>query len=63
MSLFHVVVWQRTSRNYSKVRTARAARLFVLIRPIKFLIYDVIVAVSVVDSKVPYYLRAKTNEK
>ena len=63
MSLFHVVVWQRTSRNYSKVRTARAARLFVLIRPIKFLIYDVIVAVSVVDAKVPYYLRAKTNEK
>ena len=41
MSLFHVVVWQRTSRNYSKVRTARAARLFVLIRPIKFLIYGV----------------------
>ena len=41
MSLFHVVVWQRTPRNYSKVRTARAARLFVLIRPIKFFIYDV----------------------
>ena len=37
------------------MRAPRAPRLLVLIRPIKFLIYDVIVAVSVVDANVSYY--------
>ena len=36
------------------MRAARAARLFFLIRPIKFLIYGVVVAVPVVDAKTPY---------
>ena len=38
---FHVVVLKRTARNYSKVRAARAARIFFAIRPIKFLLCDV----------------------
>ena len=33
---FHVFVLQRTARNCSQVRVARAARIFVLPRPIKF---------------------------
>ena len=33
----HVVVLQRTTRNCSKVRASRAARLFFLIRPITLL--------------------------
>ena len=38
------------------MRAARAARLFFLTRPIKFLIYGVVVAVPVVDAKTPYKL-------
>jgi len=34
---FHVVIWQRMSNNCTKVRAARAARLFVLIQPIRSL--------------------------
>ena len=37
------------------MRAARAARLFSLTRPIKFLIYGVVVAVPVVDAKTPLY--------
>ena len=51
MRLFHFVVLQRTALNYSKVRVARAARLFFLFRPIKFLICGVVVAFAVVDAK------------
>ena len=47
----HVVVLQRMTRNYVKVR---AARLFSTIRPIKFLTCDVVIAVAVVDAKAPY---------
>ena len=36
------------------MRAARAARLFFLTRPIKILICGVVVAVAVVDAKVPY---------
>ena len=50
---FHVVIWQSTSKNSTKVRVARAARLFFHSRPIKFLIYGVVVAVPVVDAKTP----------
>ena len=38
------------------MRAARAARLFFLTQPIKFLIYGVVVAVPVVDAKTPYLL-------
>ena len=41
----HPVVLQRIARVCSKVRAARAARLFFLIEPIKFLIFDAVVAV------------------
>ena len=51
---FHVVVWLTTSKNCSKVRAARAARLFFPTRPIKFLIYGLVVTVSVVGAKTPY---------
>ena len=44
---------QRTARTCSQGRAARAARLFFLIRPIKFLIFDV-AAVDVVDAKAAY---------
>ena len=37
------------ARNYSKVRVARAARLFVITRQIKFIICGVVIAV--VDAK------------
>ena len=40
------VVLQRTARICSKVRAARAARLFFLIGTIEFLICDVVVAVG-----------------
>ena len=53
MWYFHVVVSQRTARTCSYVRAARAARLFFLTRPIKFLIFGVVVAVAVVDAKAP----------
>ena len=35
MGKFHVVDWQTTSKNSTKKRVARAARLFFLIQPIK----------------------------
>ena len=37
------------------MRAARAARLFLLARPLKFLICGVVFAVSVVDAKAPYF--------
>ena len=37
------------------MRVARAARLFFLTRPIKFLIYGVDLAVPVVNAKTPYW--------
>ena len=46
----HVVVWQTTSKNFTEKRAARAARLFYLIKPIKSLIFDVVVAVAVAKS-------------
>ena len=42
------------ARTCSKVRAARAARLFSLARPINFLICGVVVAVPVTDAKAPY---------
>ena len=48
------VVLQKTARTCSSERAARAARLFFHTRPIKFLIYGVVVAVPVVDAKTPY---------
>ena len=45
---FHVVVWQTTSKNCTKLkRAARAARLFFLVQPIKALICGVVVVVAV----------------
>ena len=44
---FHVAVWQTTSKNCTKKRAARAARLFFLLQPIMFLICDVAVPVAV----------------
>ena len=44
---------QRTARNYTEVRVARAARLFVLTPPIKFLICGVVVAVLLSMLKFP----------
>ena len=38
------------------MRAARAARLFSLGRPIKFLTCGVVVAVPVIDAKAPYFL-------
>ena len=43
------------ARNYSKVRAARAARIFVTIPPIKFLIDDVFIPVAVVYAKAPRF--------
>ena len=40
----------RSARNCSKVRTARAAQSFVLVRPIKFLIIGVVIADPAVDA-------------
>ena len=45
---FHVVVWQTTSNNCSKVRAARAARLFFLVQPMRSLFSGVVVAVAFV---------------
>ena len=39
------------ARSCSKVRAARAARLFFLIRPIKFFIWGIVIAIPVVDAK------------
>ena len=44
----HAVVWQTTSKNSTKVRAARAARLSFLIYLIRSLFSDVVVAVAVV---------------
>ena len=43
----HVVIWQTTSKNCTKVRAARAARLLFLIQPIRSLFTGVIGAVAV----------------
>ena len=37
------------------MRAARAAQLFFHTRPVKFLIYGVVLAVPVVDAKTPYF--------
>ena len=47
MKKFHVVIWQTASKNTTKVRAARAARLFFLIQPIRSLFSDFVVAVAV----------------
>ena len=49
--VFHVVVLQRTVRNCSKVRAARAARLFFVIQPTKLIIWSVGIPVTVVYIK------------
>ena len=46
-NLDHVVVFQRTASNCFKERAARAARLFFLTRPIKFLICGVVDTVAI----------------
>ena len=53
---FHVVVWQTTSNNCTKVRAARAARLFFLIQPIRALFSGVVFAVAVVLAYAPYFV-------
>ena len=45
---FHAFVLQKTTRACSKVRAARAARLFFLIGQIKVLICDTVVAADIV---------------
>ena len=50
---FQVVVWQTTSKNFTKeraARAARAARLFFLIRPIRSLFSGVAVVVAIVQN-------------
>ena len=42
-----VVIWQTTSENCTKVRAARAARLFLVIQPIRSLFSGVLDAVAV----------------
>ena len=42
--------FQRTARNCSKVRAARAAQCFVLVRPIKYLIIGVVIRDPAVDA-------------
>ena len=42
------------ARTCSKVRTARAARVFSLARPIKFLICGFVLAVPMIRAKAPY---------
>ena len=53
----------KTTRNFSKVRAAWAARLFFTIRPIKFVICDVFILVAVEDAKAPHYPGASTKLK
>ena len=53
MLWFHVVVLQKTARNFFWVRAARAARPFFLIRQMKFLICGVFGAIPVVDAEAP----------
>ena len=42
------VIWQTTSENSTKVRAARAARLFFLIQPMKLSFFGVVFAVALV---------------
>ena len=58
MQQFHVLVLQKMSLTCSQVRVARAARLFFFTRPMKFLIRDVVILVSVVDANTRYYVRS-----
>lgn len=51
MCEFFVVFPQRTARDCSKVRAARAASTLFVVLPIKFLICGVAVAVDVADAK------------
>ena len=49
--LFHVFFFlQRIARNCSKVRAARAAQCFFLVRPIKYLILGVVITDPAVDA-------------
>ena len=50
---FHVVVWQTTSKQCSKKRAARAARLFFFVQPIKSLICGVVVTLPSSNLKFP----------
>jgi len=43
-----------TSKNFTKMGAARAARLFFLIQPIKSLICSVVVAVAIFISEIPH---------
>ena len=43
-----VVIWQTTFENLTKLRAARAARLFLVIQPMRSLFSGVVVAVAVV---------------
>ena len=54
---FQAVVLQRTARNCSKVRAARA-RLFVLTQPIKFLLSGVVIAVLLLMRKLNFNISA-----
>ena len=45
---FHVVIWQTTSKNCTKVRAALAARLVFHIQPIRSLFSGVVLAVATV---------------
>ena len=47
LKYLNFVIWQTTSKNCTKKRAARAARLFSLIQPIKSLICEVVVAVVI----------------
>ena len=47
---FHVVIWQTTSKNCTKVRASRAARLVFLIQPIRLLFCGDVIAVAVVHA-------------
>ena len=51
---FHVVIWQTKSKNCTKVRAARAARLFFVIQSIRSLFSGVVVVIAVeLSSKLP----------
>ena len=47
---FTLSFWQTSSKNYTKVRAARAARLFFIIQAIISLICDALVAFAIVIS-------------
>jgi len=51
VSIFHVVIWQTTSKKKkrNKKRTARSARFISFIQPIKSLIFGVVVVVAVIS--------------